>query len=111
MEEAAPSCRPTLMRARSYAQGLQSVNTLTYTAQMVESSRADKEKAAFNEVHAHTQHAHTSHAQPSYPASWQRRRGSGRCFISSVHIPAPSRLHPGYLSRLDLGSISARSRS
>ena len=47
-----------LMRARSDAQGLQSVNTLTYTAQMVESSRADKEKAAFNEVHARVQHAH-----------------------------------------------------
>ena len=47
-----------LMRARSDAQGLQTVNTLTYTAQMVESSRADKEKAAFNEVHTRMQHAH-----------------------------------------------------
>ena len=55
---AAPSCRPVLMRARSAAQGLQTVNTLTYTAQMVESSRADKEKAAFNEVHTRMQHAH-----------------------------------------------------
>ena len=35
------------------AQGLQTVNTLSYTAQMVESSRADKEKAAFNEVRMH----------------------------------------------------------
>ena len=65
------------MCARSDAQGLQSVNTLTYTAQMVESSRADKEKAAFNEVHARMQHAH---ALPMH--THMHRALSHRCVLS-----------------------------
>ena len=99
-----------LMRARSDAQVLQTVNTLTYTAQMVESSRADKEKAAFNEVHMCMQHAH---ALPMHTHMHRTLSHCGdlphRCVLSSRWIggrvrgwwpgPRPSRAASTHTSR------------